>query len=557
MPDLTYAERAMSLPGAVGERAATSADDTVPSPKVPDVDGDLAAGTIVNEFRVESRLGQGGMSTVYSAIQPLIGKRAAIKVIRRELCLDPVQVERFVQEARAVNQIGHPNIVDVFAFGTLPDERSYLVMEWLQGETLAERLKRGPLGVTEAMAIIFQICDALAAAHDKGIVHRDLKPENVFLVPVRNRRLLVKLLDFGVAKLRGPRGEARVDHTSPGNTVGTPKYMAPEQARGRDVDYRADVYSLGVTAYEMFTGRVPFLGDEAIDVMHQHVYKMPPAPSLLRADLPLQVERLLLGMLEKKPDKRPTLAQIEARLADVRDAVLAATGESGPIALRALEVGGPRHITAPRQVAVTETIESLRGGPPKAVLILALALVSLSIMAATAKLLLRHRQTELTTTTAPPPAKPAPKTTAELAAEVADVPPPAAAANDEAAIIVAPSADVAAAAADAANWRPATLVVRANAPGAHVELDGRAVGMTGKKVRVAQPGLHQLVVSAPHFRPLKRAMRFDSGAEVQLDLTLDRVGARPAAPAHAAPTPAHPSSRPRNRDDMIDPFASP
>ncbi|HEX4461327.1 MAG TPA: serine/threonine-protein kinase, partial [Polyangia bacterium] len=313
----------------------------------------MAAGTVVNEFRVEARLGQGGMSTVYSAIQPLIGKRAAIKVIRRELCLDPVQVERFVQEARAVNQIGHPNIVDVFAFGTLPDERSYLVMEWLQGETLAERLKRGALGTTEAMAIIFQICDALAAAHDKGIVHRDLKPENVFLVPVRNRRLLVKLLDFGVAKLRGPRGEARVDHTSPGNTVGTPKYMAPEQARGRDVDYRADVYSLGVTAYEMFTGRVPFLGDEAIDVMHQHVYKMPPAPSLLRADLPLQVERLLLGMLEKKPDKRPTLAQVEARLADVRDQVLSATGESGPIALRALEVGGPRHITAPRQVAVT------------------------------------------------------------------------------------------------------------------------------------------------------------------------------------------------------------
>jgi serine/threonine-protein kinase len=286
------------------------------------VDGTLAEGTMVGELRIESQIGFGGMSTVYSAIQPLIGKRAAIKVIAAHLCVEKVNVDRFVQEARAANQIGHPNIVDAFAFGVLADGRSYLVMEWLQGETLAARLRRGPMPIAEAMAIIFQICDALAAVHEKGIVHRDLKPENVFLVPVRNRRLMVKLLDFGVAKLRGPRGESTVDHTSPGATVGTPKYMAPEQARGsREVDYRADVYALGVTAYEMFTGRVPFVGNEALDIMHQHVYAMPPAPSSLRPELPLQIERLLLQMLEKRADKRPTLMQVEARLADVRDAM--------------------------------------------------------------------------------------------------------------------------------------------------------------------------------------------------------------------------------------------
>src|SRR5207248_11730206 len=125
----------------------------------------LLPGTQVGEYVVESKLGQGGFASVYAATQPIIGKRAAIKVMSRQLCLDPVQVERFVQEARAVNQIQHPNIVDIFAFGALPDGRSYFVMEWLQGETLASRLRRGWLTVPEAVAIMFQICDGLAAAH--------------------------------------------------------------------------------------------------------------------------------------------------------------------------------------------------------------------------------------------------------------------------------------------------------------------------------------------------------------------------------------------------------
>ncbi|HEX9101844.1 MAG TPA: serine/threonine-protein kinase, partial [Polyangia bacterium] len=317
-------------------------DPTEPSADTPSsvelqIDSELQPGTWVGEYQIESKLGQGGMASVYAGVQPVIGKKVAVKVMSRQLCVDPVQVERFVQEARAVNQIGHPNIVDVFAFGALPDGRSYFVMEWLQGETLASRLRRGWLTVPEAVAIMFQICDGLAAAHDKGIVHRDLKPENIFLVPVRNRRMLVKVLDFGIAKLLGRR-DARVDRTADGSTPGTPGYMSPEQAKGKDVDHRSDIYALGVCAFQMLCGRLPFVGADAIEILYHHIHATPPAPSTLRQDLPLQLERLILQMLEKRADRRPTIPVVEERLADLRDGVLAAMGDTGPFPLRALEM---------------------------------------------------------------------------------------------------------------------------------------------------------------------------------------------------------------------------
>jgi serine/threonine-protein kinase len=161
------------------------------------------------------------MGTVWSAVHPVIGKQAAIKVLDLALCTDPVAVERFVQEARSANQIRHPNIVDIFNFGELPDGRRYLVMELLEGEPLIRRLKRADLSLGEIVEITDQIADALEAAHEKGIVHRDLKPENVFVVPMRGNRLLVKLLDFGIAKLGGEEG-MRAQRTATGALLGTP-----------------------------------------------------------------------------------------------------------------------------------------------------------------------------------------------------------------------------------------------------------------------------------------------------------------------------------------------
>src|SRR5689334_20412618 len=169
------------------------------------------------------------MGVVFSATHPMIGKRAAIKVLKPSLSNNPATVERFIQEARSVNQIGHPNIVDIFAFDTLPDGRRYLVMDLLEGESLRQRIKRGPLPILEAALVIDEVASALTAAHDKGFIHRDLKPDNVFLVD-NPGRFDVKLLDFGLAKLM-PTAQITSDRafrTATGAQLGTPDYMSPE-----------------------------------------------------------------------------------------------------------------------------------------------------------------------------------------------------------------------------------------------------------------------------------------------------------------------------------------
>src|SRR5262245_59204042 len=203
----------------------------------------------LGEYRVERMIGSGGMGVVFAAVHPLIGKRAAIKILKKELCTDTGTLERFVDEARVVNQIGHQNIVDVFAFGEMPDGRSYFVMELLTGETLRARLSRGPMMLDEICAIVRPLARALEAAHAKQVIHRDLKPDNVFLVPVAEERPVVKLLDFGIAKLA--RNDHRLEKTATGAMVGTPQYIAPEQAKGYAIDHRVDIYSLGGMLFEM------------------------------------------------------------------------------------------------------------------------------------------------------------------------------------------------------------------------------------------------------------------------------------------------------------------
>jgi serine/threonine-protein kinase len=285
----------------------------------------LEPGAMVGEYRVEQPLGEGGMASVFGAVHPLIGKRAAIKVMSPELSLDEAAVARFVREAQTVNRIGHPNIVDVFSFGQLADGRSYFVMEWLRGETLFDRLARArPLPLSDVIDILDQICDALEAAHDHGIVHRDLKPANVFLTTVKGRFDRVKLLDFGVAKL--------VQDDAPGNTahdfvLGTPEYISPEQARGHDIDARADLYSLGVMAYEMVLGRRPFLCDNAADAIQMHLAATPPRPHILWPAIPPELEAVLVGLLAKDRRGRPSLATLRAVLAGL--APIAAAARDG------------------------------------------------------------------------------------------------------------------------------------------------------------------------------------------------------------------------------------
>jgi tRNA A-37 threonylcarbamoyl transferase component Bud32 len=273
----------------------------------------LGEGSPVGEYEIQSQIGEGAMGTVYSAIHPLIGKTVAIKVLKSELCANQASVDRFVQEAQAVNRIGHPNIVDVFSLGELPDGRAYFVMEWLRGEDLKARLARGPLSLQDACDILDGIARALDAAHTKDIVHRDLKPDNVFLHAVGGGPVTVKLLDFGIAKLL--REKLVSERTQTGNMLGTPRYISPEQARGVDVTHRSDIYSLGVMAYEMLAGRAPFAGDTAMDLVVAHMHEAPP-PLAQFARVPRALEQCVMRMLAKDPAQRPALADIRRVLVD-------------------------------------------------------------------------------------------------------------------------------------------------------------------------------------------------------------------------------------------------
>ncbi|HEU0032208.1 MAG TPA: serine/threonine-protein kinase [Kofleriaceae bacterium] len=274
---------------------------------------ELGEGSPVGEYEIKEQIGEGAMGTVYLAVHPLIGKTVAIKVLKPELCANQASVDRFVQEAQAVNQIGHPNIVDVFSLGELPDGRAYFVMELLRGEDLKARLKRGPLDLAETCDILDGIARALEAAHAKGIVHRDLKPDNVYLHQVESGPLMVKLLDFGIAKLL--RTQQQMEKTQTGNMLGTPRYISPEQARGVDVTPRSDIYSLGVMAYEMLSGHAPFEGETAMDLVVKHLNEQPPPLSQF-VKVPRGLDQCVMRMLHKDPIERPSIGEIRQVLGD-------------------------------------------------------------------------------------------------------------------------------------------------------------------------------------------------------------------------------------------------
>ena len=277
---------------------------------------ELVAGTDVGGYVIDGELGRGGMGVVYSARHPIIGKRAAIKVLKPSLSNNPATIERFIQEARSVNAIGHPNIVDIFDFDMLPDGRRYLVMDLLEGESLRKRIKRGALPPSEAVMVIDEIASALDAAHAKGFIHRDLKPDNVFLV-ANPGRFDVKLLDFGLAKLTPNNAMAldRAYRTATGAQLGTPDYMSPEQLRGdKNIDHRTDVYALGIVAFEILTGKRPRrFSDGSFD--------LPGTPSAIVGavpSVPSELAQLVETLLASEREHRPSLVAVRAVIKRVK-----------------------------------------------------------------------------------------------------------------------------------------------------------------------------------------------------------------------------------------------
>jgi len=293
---------------------STAASGQAGAPESPDV---LVPGAKAGPWIVERELGRGGMGAVYAVVHEDIGKRAALKVVHKRLLGPSFNSDRMLLEAKVVNQVGHPNIVDIFETGKLSDGRPYIVMERLEGQPLSTRADNGKLLPDLVVGILLQICDALIAAHAAGVVHRDLKLDNVFLVdnPEDPDMPKVKLLDWGIAKLI----HTDVKHTVEGQLVGTPQYLSPEQARGQVVTPQSDVYSLGVMAYELFLEQLPFEAETAAEVMAMHLRVPPPPPSELWPDVPPRLQDLLLAMLAKHASARPTSLEVARRLQAVRE----------------------------------------------------------------------------------------------------------------------------------------------------------------------------------------------------------------------------------------------
>lgn len=310
-------------------------------------------GQKVNNYEIKSLIGEGGMGSVYLAEHPVIQRQVAIKFLRRELSENKELVARFFNEARAASSIRNRSMVAIMDLGTLPEGIPYMVMEYLPGENLAQRLTRcGKFTAAEALPFVIQVAEALKAAHAKDIIHRDLKPENLFLTSDdEGANIVVKVLDFGIAKLHGDFGSDSVK-TKTGAIMGTPYYMAPEQCRGLsdEIDARTDVYALGTILYEMLCGRPPFVSPGLGDVLIKHVTELPLDPRELCGDLPDHVVAAMGRALQKSKENRfVSMAAFAQALRNPAAALV------GPEAKWAAASDEPALLSPPRQATTGGT----------------------------------------------------------------------------------------------------------------------------------------------------------------------------------------------------------
>lgn len=306
-------------------------------------------------YRLQSIVGRGGMAVVWRGVDVRLGRPVAVKLLDGTGLADLTTVQRFTRKARTVARLTHPNIVAMYDFGT-DGGVPYLVMELVEGASLATILADGPLDVGEAVAVAGQICDALAAAHAAGVVHRDVKPANVLITEAR----AVKVCDFGIARLQHA-AVTQASLTGPAVAVGTSDYMAPEQAAGDPVDARTDLYALGCVLYAMLTGSPPFTGDSPLSVVSQHLHRAPTPVASRRPDLPAGLNTLVGQLLAKNPADRPGDAgEVRSRLAALTDQAAAAP-PIGNIRSPAVPAAGAARATA-AVVSPTQTLPTVDPG---------------------------------------------------------------------------------------------------------------------------------------------------------------------------------------------------
>jgi serine/threonine protein kinase len=502
-------------------------------------------GATVGNYRVVSKLGEGGMGAVYLAEHPLIGKKVALKLLHPEYASNEVMVTRFFHEARAVNEIGHPNIVDVVDYGVVHlgdgPPRAYFIMELLAGESLAGALKReGPLAPDRAVTIALQIAGALAASHDKGVVHRDLKPDNVFLVTRGRERDFVKVLDFGIAKLTGGGDRKDPSRTRSGVVMGTPTYMSPEQCESRrDVDRRADVYALGVILYEMLTGQVPFTGEGYGEVILAHVTRRPAPPSSVHGPIPPALDAIVLKALEKRREDRfQSMEELAGALREPERFFRDHGVTLVPLRERANTVPGKR-TAAPAASPTTLSRSAAELGVPsrsRVPVIAASAVVVLSLIAGGALLLARREPVpeELgpVPATLPPPAPDAPS-------PVAAPPPPPVVEP----IPVAPAM--------------VTVAISSRPAGASVIVAGEERGTTPMTLELRREDREiEIELRLDGHRPRAQAIKLDRDAELHLALERESRRRRPrlepvGEPESPPPAQEEPPAPPESSDDEI------
>jgi serine/threonine protein kinase len=323
---------------------------------------DPLIGAVVLGYEITRSIGVGAMGRVYEALERTIGRRAAVKVLLPAAAANEEFVARFKAEARAANAVRHRGIIDIFGFAELPDGRHAIVMEFLEGRPLSEQLaslategRRMPL--LDALAVLDELALTLSAAHAAGVVHRDLKPTNIFLSRTSEGTPAVKVLDFGIAKLGGQTSLQTMANV----VLGTPSYIAPEQAAGRPAAPSMDLYALGVIAFELFTGRLPFQQTEVMALLQAHQEAPPPRPSSLNRALPLVVDEFVLTLLAKRPEERyPSADVVRTRLSALRREL----GDDTALpTLPAISLGSPAPLGAPRPQSQVPTMTIERAVP--------------------------------------------------------------------------------------------------------------------------------------------------------------------------------------------------